>query len=215
MPRRPTRYALALLGGLALLVLSACVPTATMGRSPTATGTRPPAPSATPSPTPVPDWRLFTDPKFGFQAEAPGMLWIDPNGQPQQQTATDSTTVLVYHATPDTAQSPMAQLFSGSGGLMIYASTAPARCDLRGTPEPVGQGIAGFRYDTFAPPPGGGATAFGGGVTFVSGGVYVNLFIGASGQTSPSAYWAAYGPTWRHILASFVAGPATAAHPCG
>ena len=215
MPRRPTRPALALLGGRALLSLGACSPTATAGRSPTATATKPHAPSATPSPTPVPDWQVFTDTKFGFQAEVPGVLWVDPNGQPQQQTATDSTTVLVYHATSGTAQSPMGQLFAASAGLVIYASSAPARCDLRGTPEPVGQGITGYRYDTFAPPS-GGATATGGGVTFVTGGVYVSLFIGASGQASPSAYWAAYGPIWHHILASFVQGPAIPnGHPCG
>jgi hypothetical protein len=148
--------------------------------------------------------------------EVPGVLWVDPNGQPQQQTATDSTTVLVYHATEGTAQSPMAPLFSASSGLEIYASTAPAQCDLRGTPEPVGQGITGYRYDTFAPPPSGGSTATGGGVTFVTGSVYVLLFIGASGQASASAYWAAYGPIWHHILASFVPGPASpTGHPCG
>lgn len=60
-----------------------------------------------------------------------------------------------------------------------------------------------------------GAAALEGGVRFVTGGVYVSLSLGAGGQPNASAYWAAYGPIWQHILASFVAGPATGAHPCG
>lgn len=211
MPRFPTQLALAILGALVLLCLplGACAPTAT--------ATTPPAPSATPAPTPVPDWEGFTDPKFGFKVETPGVFWVDPNAQPQVLSATDSATLFVYRGAAGVAPSPTVRLLAASGGLFIYASTAPARCALQGTPVPVGQdhSITGYQYDTFPSTPSGGAAALAGEVRFVAGGVYVSLSMGAGGQPNPSAYWAAYGPTWRHILASFVAGPATGAHPCG
>lgn len=82
---------------------------------------------------------------------------------------------------------------------------------------PVGQGhdITGYRYDTFASTSSVDSAALGGGVRFIADGVYVTLSMGAGGQPNSSAYWAAYGPTWQHILASFAAGPSAGAHPCG
>lgn len=219
MPRFPTRPARAFLGALALLCLTlgACAPAATVRRSPPALATTPPASRATSVPMHIPDWQRFTDPKFGFTLEAPGVFWVDPNAQPHVLSATDSATLFVYRPTIGSTPSPTTRLLAASGGLFIYASTAPTRCALQGTPVPIGrnQSITGYRYDSLAPTPYADSAARWGGVRFVAGGVYVSLFIGAGGQPNSSAYWAAYGPTWQHILASFVAGPATGAHPCG
>lgn len=223
MPRFPTRPALAFPGALMFLglALGACTPAATVRVSPTATATTPPAPGATPASTPVPDWQGFTDPTFGFTLEMPGVFWVDPNAQPRLLSATDSATLFVYRelAAGESA-SPTARLLAASGGLFIsYASTAPpaAPCRARPCRSARARARASWAIGTTPWPPrrraglprwkeecGSSRAA----CTSASP-------LGAGGQPTASAYWAAYGPIWQHILASFVAGPATGAHPCG
>jgi hypothetical protein len=165
----------------------------------------------------VPDWQEFTDSRFGFRVELPGALWINPNFNPPRQTSTDSTTWFVYHDTGNGQTSQLASLFSPNGSIELYASIAPATCTLSGTPVMVGGSITGYRHDSFTDPPvTSGAIVPGGRVTFVTGGLYVMIFLAANGQQSQGEYWTDFGPVWQHILASFVPGPAIPnGHPCG
>lgn len=212
MPRFPIRPTFALL--CACLCLAACAPSATASASPTAT--MPPAPTA----TPAPDWQAYTDPRFGFKVAIPAALWVDPSMQPPQQSSTDSFVQFVYHDTGSRQTSQLASLFYLTGGVNVYASTAPTRCQLQGTSVRVGDGITGYRFDNFTQPAAAGATVPGGSVSFVTGGLYVNIFLSPSSSfltaNGEGQYWTSYGPVWQHILASFIPGPAIAGgRPCG
>lgn len=138
----------------------------------------------------------------------PGALWVDPNGPSQPQVGTDSLTRFVYHPLRGVRRSQFAILFESGRMLLVYASTAPGQCQLQGTPIAVGSGITGYRDDTFAHPPPSGMGAAGGWMSFVTGGLYVNLWLSANpeGETQ-GQYWATFGPVWQHMLASFVPAP--------
>lgn len=211
MPRVRIRSALALL--CACLCLAACAPLAT---TTAATATASPTPTPPPTATPAPEWVVYTDPKYGFKIAVPAALWADPQLQPPPQSGS-SYVQYIYRGMENGQTSPVGILFAPIDGLALYASTTPAQCDLHGTSVRVGAGITGYQSDTFTnPPTGTGAYAPGGSVSFVTGGLYVSIFVGANTTHSKSDYWTTFGPVWQHMLASFVPGPAIpGAHPCG
>lgn len=218
------RFASALVGVFAL-VLAGCAAGWTPGTSAqlrfvTFTPLPTTAPTATPA-APV-GWQVVTDPMYGFSLQLPTAF-----GQSDHESNVSGPgdfTQWMCQCAP--AQLPPLQAsLAGLNEIDIEATTSvptpgpgdPNLCT-QGTPVPVGRGLTGYEIDTLAPPPsnptGAGLSGIpNAAVSVASGGVFITIRI--LGTPPGSTFLARYGPTWRHMLASFVPGPGLSnSHPC-
>jgi hypothetical protein len=171
-------------------------------RSATSSPTEMPVPSATSTP-PIPqDWQTYTDPKFGFKLDIPGVLSSQGISQPDANTSAAS-----WQYNPQKVSAQPNQADIAQAQVSVLALTKPVTNCARGTAITVGQGIAATQFDNLSPNAQPGPDGYHPEMVayFSNGGVYT--FISLQGPSPRETFHQRYDTVWQHMLASFVSGP--------
>jgi hypothetical protein len=215
---------------LGLLLLSGCTTASSAGlqTSPTTPAATPAGSTATQGPSPTPptrvhgDWQTYTDLLFGFQLDVPTTFSLAVLRQGNREDD------LVWMYNQAIGPLPSSQTALAQAALELVAADGtnppssrsllppgPYACRV-GTPITIGAGTTAYQQESYTnptPPPGDGAIPLPSiSVNMETGGVYLYLVLFGPERTH---FLDAYGPSWQHILNSFVPGPAVPnGHPC-
>jgi hypothetical protein len=216
--RQLTSSALALL--LAAVILTGCTPAGTTSAQNSPTSTTTAQATVTPTSTPTSavhgDWQTYTDVTFGFRLDVPAILAL----YHPKDTGGYYTLAWAYNQTqgsPPSGQALFAEVEIYVNVADSFINGAPNPCT-EGTPTTIGSGITGYEEDSLdapPPPPGAGHGEGGFDVNLATGGgVYFHIYL--IGTAPKESFRARYSAIWKHILNSFVPGPAVPnTHPCG